>query len=244
MGFQRVQAAQLSAWTGDRTDSQWQLLVRVARSLVSGQRQATVVNPSTLRTPTYHAPAPKRSGLPIPLIAGGGVALVVALVFAFFAINPPAPDVSAKMDAPVVESAGAPEARAPVSADRTDEVERLRREREDALAQQRAAEERAASAEYELAINRSPVGTWEGYVDWGQGQLRATWFLRSDGTFENGAGELGTWRQEGAQVRITMNGTNGNTNQAFFVGSVTGDTFSGTGSAAPDYRGHFSYTRQ
>lgn len=146
VGFRRIQAANLQNWHGDRSNAQWQLLVREARSLVGGEAPATPA-PAAPSAPRSYAPPPPLpppatpaetpSGRPPwPLIGTIGVAAVAVLAIVMF-MQGGRDRPSEVAEAPAYEDTYSdPAAEAPAEAapsyDPT-ELERLRRERDQAI---------------------------------------------------------------------------------------------------------------
>lgn len=242
VGFRRIQAANLKGWSGDTENAQWRLLVQEARSTV-GQSHA----PAAGRA---HDVKASRGGkrAPLGLILGGVVCAVLLAAAAVFltrgpseapletsvateAIEEPAPIVQA----PVVEDS------APATSGNDAELERLRRERDQALEtarNQQAENERLqrerqqAPAPTEVSVS-GIAGYWAGEVSWlGPGQ---GWTLGAQ-VFNREPSQAYEWRIEGD--RVVWMDCCGNR----FDGRVSGDTMTGT-TTGPNGPGTFRITR-
>lgn len=260
VGFRRIQAANLDNWNGDRSNPQWQLLVREARSLIGGAN----TSPAAPRPSSSHAPVPNKP-LPRALI-GGGIAiaavLVTAGVFLFLQPDEPPAATDVVLEAPIIAAeAPAPAAEAAPGPDTSaEELENLRRERDRALEQSRAQEaenqrlreEQRRRAELQRTAQptavASPVGSWRGELRWsGMDPMTTDFTLESNGTARSGYGEVGTWQMSGSRITIQVQGRDDNNsdNSAIFVGNVSGDSISGTSSTtASSHTGTFDWRRQ
>ena len=252
MGFSRVQAANLMNWNGDKNDPQWRLLsteiVRLARS--DGQPGASTPRPDYAAPP----PPPARPA-PEPVVTQGGgdkkkvwTAVAIGAVVLLGALwlaaphNPPsapvsmntttdmnAPDPSKPYDSATNQATANPDQQA--------EIDRLRQEKEDALAAaQRAQQEaedaarRAQQQQQQAAVNA--VGVWNGDVKFSPRSgtsttpdQNVTFTLKSDGTWSNPFNYIGTWTLNGSNIKIVYTT---DPNHAVYMARINGDTMTGT----------------
>lgn len=248
LGFRRTDAAELGGWNGNTEDPQWQVLVREVGGLVTAA--ASRPNAAPAAPPPRPAPPPRAaaattapgrpappmgapsggSGRASPLLIGAMAisvaAAVVALVFALspnlMSSAPPAQTAQTQQltaeDGPTESSPSSTQA----------ELERLRRERDEALAEeQRVAAERAKLAQ-QATVAQQPAtpaslnGRWtycnsRGFCD--------AWVF-TNGAYTTGGGHRGAFTLDGArfEARSTTSGT-------FFVGTLQGGVIRGQNSS-------------
>jgi len=194
MGFRSMQAAQLKGWSGDRGNAQYRLLLQEARALASGTGA-----PASARPAAREASIPSPSRPPRALIGGiVGGAVVVALVL-FVVTRQPAPTPTAETPVETAETASTDSASPPAdvaasptqprSTETSAELERLRRERDDAL---EAA--RNQQAEVERLRTQPPApSTQDASVDWILGSWRK---------LNGGCADYLLFQREGETLRV------------------------------------------
>ena len=257
IGFSRIQAAQLSGWSGDQSNAQWQLLVREVRNLAGGQGAPQRQAPRPPAAPEAGA----RKAWPARLGVIGVLALVA--VIAFLALREPTPEPYAPalaISEAFETSETSPDPAlvpAPDPAQHA-EIERLRQERDAALEserQQRAEaerlrNERAASSAPGFSLAAPPAATYATLAgvwtlcrqfttpatEW---ETSGTLTFSSDGSFSCNTGNPGTWTQNGAGVRFTCS----TGRQTAYVGTISGDRVTGTMSNNDSQHGNFELTR-
>jgi len=259
VGFRRIQAANLQNWTGDRNNPQFQLLVREARTLLQGDAPPRAAAPP-LR-PAYEpppAPPAPRKPPPWPLIGAAAATAGVALIALMLFMRAPEPAQDASLPATEMATEAAPDAASDEglieAAPGVDprEMERLRRERDQAvesarsqqeenerLRRERAAQQAAANTQVAQST-QAPSGatagvfsmsntvcvgprSWDGGVD-------GTYIFDAAGTISG----AGWWRQSGD--RIT-----GDTGSLRIDGRLVGSRLTGTAnwSSSSQYAGTF-----
>jgi len=164
MGFRRIQAAQLKGWRGDRANAQWQLLVRVVREML-GAPTEPFARPPTPAPTAAPSPSTFRPRALWALLGGVAAAgLLVVVLFVATSNSPPestpvtetAPAVSDNDEEPATEIGA-------VYGVDTDDIERMQRERDQALERERAQREeieRLRRANNSLSNNAPPRTGW------------------------------------------------------------------------------------
>ncbi len=251
MGFRSLQAAQLASWNGDRSNPQFQLLVREARALSGNDAPPPPRQSYAAPRPASASSSP--SGAPRPALIGAVLAgLAVLAVTVFVLTRPPAPNEVAQTPAEILSPAQG-EADLPTAADGYNpaELERLRRERDQAVESarsQQAENERLRSAQTAQTqpaasnVSAALVGSWSMQRNWNRpanmagitGNDGVT--LNADGT-ASGPG-YNRWSVNGSEVRIFAD--SGVTN---YVGVYNGTSVSGTVEGSSGAGGTFTMTR-
>ncbi|WP_395645432.1 TIR domain-containing protein [Terricaulis sp.] len=264
VGFRRIQAAQLTNWSGDTRNPQWQLLVGEARRIVGASREgaAPTPRPAPIYTPP---PEPRKKGPPWVII-GGAVLAVVAAGFLLYQWEDARNDAAELREQLAVQSAEATTDTATTSApDQAAEVERLRRERQESERQsqaeiERLRRERDAAVEAQ-ARPRSESGrlqqqpatateslagsSWSGWLQYdgearqqlGLYRLMPDGSVTTDTTIEYYT-VTRTWRRNGNSLEMTWIYRGSAVSfDLHFIGTVNGDTYSGTVRNISRYQG-------
>lgn len=253
MGFLSLQAAQLSGWSGDTNNAQWRLLVGEVRGIAAVAYGGAA---PALRSHSHYTPPqqPKR-GPPWAIIAGAAAVIIGVLSFTMLtreagqtttALETAAADVitstATTTQEPATDGLGELERTQREAARQRQqdaaEIERLRRERDQAIEAQRAQPHDTVTAE-------SPVGgRWFGGYANQSGVRDETHYLEflPNGTFQRTGCSVctnltGTWRQRGDRIHIEI--TSGSIT---YDGTIRGNTMSGT-TRTNVSEGRFSYQR-
>ncbi|MBC7769703.1 MAG: TIR domain-containing protein [Phycisphaerales bacterium] len=259
IGFQRIQAAQLSAWQGEPNNAQWQMLLRAAHELVGGERSEVIPAPGAAR-PSYYPspasppPAKKSSGAPVALIV---VVALIALSGLGWWVVGRGPQVPIETTAATPLQTPAPvdtTAEAPIlDPSQQQEIQQLRREREAAISAQRAADQRAenerqarlaleARQAADLQARQSVVGSWRVTGRWATATADWSdrWSFRSDTTVTlNSDADLGAWTQNGNRISVIYSGEH----RIEYAITMTDDRFTGTMTANNGQTGTVHATR-
>ncbi|WP_395645433.1 toll/interleukin-1 receptor domain-containing protein [Terricaulis sp.] len=241
MGFLSVQAAQLAGWSGDVNNAQWRLLVREVREIVNASPPGETRAPR--QSTSYAPPSPPAKKNPPWAIFGivGAVAAIGVFAVILNAMKP-APDTEAGEQTTTATTSSTGPAADPAASDSASEIERLRRERDEA--EERALRERTAREAAERSIAQqqtqtqqprtqqaqtaSLVGSWSFHGEgcWGDARID----FASDGTFRESSGLVGHWRQTASNIWFKFDTSLGTE----FQGVMNGNSISGQISVGGD----------